>query len=433
MRHPQWIVIVFALLLMSTNALGKKVTWWIETGTPEEILQTQTIDVFQNANPGIEIEISIQENLNDVLRTAILGKKAPDLLTTFGMGWNAPYIKGGFMEPLDEYAEKWDWESKLQAWALEAGKLNGKLYALPFSYETIIVLYNKSLFDEKNYSVPTNLKELEELANALKKDNIQPFSYGKNPNWWNTGHLMTGYLNNAMKLEDLQSLLRGNKKWTGPEMTNAIKLFNKHMIEESWWSGGVQNYYQMGNEDFYTALASREAAMVMVGTWSFSDVDGYFNETGDDWDWFPIPSMVEGQKYNYSLGVGSSLAVNSNSDVKDEAAKFLDFLLSDISRAMALAGGYNYGQVIPIKITADDFPKSVDQRIKSYHADFSKVTTEGRYGYTNYTFWPSKANNHMRKEIEGVWEEMESLEDYLQKHQDIWDELREKGETIPIP
>ncbi|MBV7337534.1 extracellular solute-binding protein [Chloroflexi bacterium TSY] len=409
------------------------ITWWLETGTPQDWWQEHLIDAFEEANPGIKIEAQIQENIQDVLRTAILGGEAPDILTTFSPGWNAPYIEAGHMAVLDTFAEQWGWEDKLQTWAFEAGRVDDKLYSIPLSYESIVILYNKTLFDEMNWEQPTSLVELETLAGTIEAEGIHPFAYGNKDAFWNNGHLMTGYINNAMKLADLKAMLEGEKAWTSPEMVNAIELFNRHIVDNSWWSGGLENYYQYESADFYGELANREAAMVMVGTWGFGSVGEFFAEVDDEWDWFPVPSMIEGQEYNYTLGIGSSLAINSASEGIEEAALFFDFLISDPARVVTLAAADNYSQIVPVRLSLDDLPEDIDPRVGRFHADFAEVTTAGRYGYTNYTFWPASANNHLRQEIEGVWEGLYSLEEYLQAHQDMWEELRANNETIPIP
>ncbi len=409
------------------------VTWWLESGTDAEWWETYLIEPFEEANPNIDIQAEIQENIQDVLRTAILGGEAPDILTTFSPGWNAPYIEAGHMAELDGFAEQWGWEERLQPWAYEAGRVGGKLYSVPLSYETIVILYNKSLFEEMGWEPPTNLAELEELAAAAQAEGIHPFAYGNKDAFWSNGHLMTGYLNNAMKVEDLKAMLEGEKPWTDQEMVDAIELFNRHIVDEGWWSGGLDNYYQYAAEDYYGELVNREAAMVMVGTWAFDTINEYFDDSEDEWDWFPIPAMIEGQDYNYSLGIGSSLAINSSSEAIEEAALFLDWLVNDNERVVKMAEAGNYAQVIPVRLTLDDFPSDMDARIARFHADFADVTSQGRYGYTNYTFWPAAVNNHLRQEIEGVWEGLTPVEEYLQAHEDMWAELRENNETIPIP
>ena len=408
-------------------------TWWLESGTPQEWWEEHLIVPFEEANPGINIEAQVQENIQDVLRTAILGGEAPDILTTFSPGWNAPYIEAGHMAPLDSFADEWGWEEKLQTWAFEAGRVGGDLYSIPLSYESIVILYNKTLFDEMGWEPPTNLAELEALAAAAQEEGIHPFSYGSKDAFWNNGHLITGYINNAMMLEDLKAMLEGEKPWTDPEMADAIALFNRHIVDEAWWSGGLENYNQYEAADFYGELANRDAAMVMVGTWAFESIGEYFVETDDEWDWFPIPTMIEGQDYNYALGIGASLAINSASDSVEEAALFFDFLISDPERVVTMSAAGNYSLLVPVRLTLDDFPEDIDPRIGRFHADFADVTTAGRYGYTNYTFWPAAANNHLRQEIEGVWEGLFSIDEYLQQHQGIWDELRSNNETIPIP
>jgi ABC-type glycerol-3-phosphate transport system substrate-binding protein len=54
-----------------------KIVWWGETVDPalEAAFQEQFVDAFNAANPDIELEVILQENLNEVLRTAIQAKR----------------------------------------------------------------------------------------------------------------------------------------------------------------------------------------------------------------------------------------------------------------------------------------------------------------------------------------------------------------------
>ena len=96
------------------------VTWWVETTDQGELdhLQLTLVEPFEEANPGINLEITGQEGLQDVLRTTILGGEAPDILHTFGPSWNAEYIDAGFMLSLDTYADLYGWQDKILPWAL---------------------------------------------------------------------------------------------------------------------------------------------------------------------------------------------------------------------------------------------------------------------------------------------------------------------------
>ena len=139
-------------------------------------------------------------------------------------------------------------------------------------------------------------------------------------------------------------------------------------------------------------------------------------------------------EYNYMLATGSTLSVNGQSANPEAAVAVLDFLFSDPERVLQIASGYSYGEfVVPLKFTVADFPEGTDERITRFYDDFSKVTGEGRVGYTTWTFWPADADVQLWQEIENVWYGETPVETYLANHQAIWDEARADGKVPPIP
>ena len=37
--------------------------------------------------------------------------------------------------------------------------------------------------------------------------------------------------------------ITGEKEWTDPEFVEAIELLKKHMVDDGYWSGSLENYY----------------------------------------------------------------------------------------------------------------------------------------------------------------------------------------------
>lgn len=435
------LILIFVGLFMSGTVIAQDevvtLTLWVETTDQIQLdhLQQALVQPFEAAHPNIRLEISGQEQMQDVLRTAILGGTAPDILQTFGPSWNAEYIAGGFMEPLNDYAAQYGWEDELLPWAYATGTVSGTLYSIPLTYESIIMFYNRTLFEEQGWTVPTNRAELEAVANAALEQGIHPLSYGNRDAVFANGHLISAYLNNYVPREDLRAALVGEKQWTDPVFAEAIALLTEDIAEKGWWSGGLENYYQYEGADFWTELATGEAAMIIVGTWGFDSAPLYFDETDNDWDWAPVPNMTETpQPSVFPLAIGSTLAINANSQHKDEAAMMLNFLISNPEVVLDIASGFNFSEwLVPLHFELDDFPEGVDPRVMRFHSEFAAATGQGEYGYANWTFWPGPANNHLRVEIEGVWEGLATIEDYLAAHQAVWDDVRASGNTIPVP
>jgi raffinose/stachyose/melibiose transport system substrate-binding protein len=433
------LFLVTLLLVLSFSVVhGQEpivVTWWTEPFVPLEHLQETFIGPFNEAHDDIQLEIVLQENLDQQLRTAFAAGEAPDILQTAGASFIAEFIPAGLVEPLTPYAEQYGWEEKLLPWAYQSGIIDGELYSIPLTYESMILMYNKTLFEANGWTPPTTLEEMESLANEMVAMGINPFTYG-NVAWKPTNeHLMGIYFNNYAGPENVYAALRGEKPWTDPEFVEATNLLRTHMVDNGWFSGSVETYYTYDWPDFWTELAQGEAGMMMIGTWGFRGAPEFFGESGQDWDWAPLPVLNEqAGEYNYELATGSTLSINGQSEHPEAAAEVIDFLLSDPQRVLAIAAGSGYGEwVVPLHFTEDDFPEGTDERIIRFYTDFAAVTGEGRYGYTTWTFWPADPNVQLWTDIESVWAGEMSVEDYLATQQELWDEARAEGSTLPIP
>lgn len=443
LKKIRLIIPIFIAILMTGNVLvlaqgdPVTVTLWIGSTLQADLdyLEENFVAPFEELHPNINLEITGQEAMQDLLRTAILGGTAPDLLQTFGPGWNQEYIDGGYMLPLEPYVDLYGWKDKLLPWAYDTGTSQDVLYAIPGSFESIVMFYNKTLFEANGWTVPTNRVELETVVAEAQAMDIHPLTYGNQGQVFANGHLISAYLNNYLEHDDLRAALVGDKQWTDPVIVDAINLLTGDMIDQSWWSGGVENYYQYGGEDYWTELSNGEAAMMIVGTWGFDDAPTYFEATDNEWDWAPVPNMSDTPRPSvYPLAIGDTLAINSTTEHPDEAAVVMDYLISNPEAVLRISAGFNFtAWLIPLNFTLDDFPVGTDPRIMRFQSEFAAATAAGNWGYANWTFWPGPANTQLRTDIESVWEGLTTTEDYLATQQAVWDELREEGKTIPIP
>jgi len=432
------VVALLAALVPVAGAQGDEVviTWWTEPSeTVPTNIQEVFIDAWNEAHPGYRLEIVPQEDLPNTLRTAIAAGEAPDIIQTAGAAFIAELVNAGTVVPLDSYAEEWGWEEKLLPWAYQSGFIGGSLYSVPLTYESMILLYNQTLFDEKGWTPPTNLEEFEALAEAAVADGINPLIYG-NVGWQPTNeHLVGIYLNNVAGPQNVYKALIGEKPWTDPEFVEAIELLKTHIADNGWFSGSLENYFAIGWDDYWPELSTGSSAMMMIGTWGFYAVDEPFAEVGAEWNWAPLPIFNErAGEYNYELATGSTISVNAASKHVDVAASVIDFLISDPDRVLEMSGTRGFGEwMVPVRVNPEDFPAGTDERFVRFFADFAKVTGEGRIGYTTWTFWPAVPNVQLWQEIELVWYDEMSVEDYLANHQAAWDQARAEGVTLNIP
>jgi raffinose/stachyose/melibiose transport system substrate-binding protein len=437
------IVMVAALLMLAFGVLGSPalaqdkvvINWWTEDYIDLEQINETLVNPFNADNPGIELVITPQVELNNTLRTALASGEAPDVLQTPGASFIAEFLRSGLILNLADAAEEFGWEEKLLPWAYQSGIIEGGLYSIPLTYESMILLYNKTVFEANGWTPPTNLAEFTAVSEAAVAAGINPLTYG-NVGWQPTNeHLVGIYLNNVAGPENVYKALIGEKSWTDPEFAEAISLLKTHIADNGWFSGSLETYFSYAWEDFWAEFSTGGAAMMMIGTWGFRGAEEFFAETENEWDWVPLPVFSEGAgAYNYQLATGSTLSVNAETANPDAVITLINWLMADRARILNIASGYGYGEfMLPLAFTAEDFPADADPRIVRFFSDFAAVTGEGRVGYTTWTFWPADPNVQLWESVEQVWFEELSVEDYLAEQQALWETARAEGKTLPIP
>ncbi len=153
----------FAMLLVfwgcGPRASGEKETVrFYSRATPEQLVIWQNvINKFQEKNPNIQVKI---ENANygvywTKLFTMIAGNDSPDVV--FMESTRLPsYVSMDGLIPVDELI-KGDTDIDIKDFfpvAMEAFKINNKLYGLPNDIAVIALFYNKDIFDSEGVEYP---------------------------------------------------------------------------------------------------------------------------------------------------------------------------------------------------------------------------------------------------------------------------------------
>ena len=429
-----FITSIFSIVSFNTFA-KTTVTWWAETNADRDpVFQAKLVDAFNASQNEIELVMEFKEGLNDILRTAMLSGEGPDIVETPGPSYVKEYQEAGLLKSMQGYSQQFGWEDKLLPWSYQAGVFDGEFYSAPKTFESMIMLYNKTLFEENGWSVPTTLSEYEATAAKIKAAGMNVFAYGST-GWQPTHeHLAGMYLNSYAGPDNVYKALIGEKEWTDPEFTGAIELLRKHMVDDGYWSGSLENYYALGWDDFHAMFASRGAAMMTIGTWTFGATTSGFADISDEWDWAPFPVLRDGgADPSYLLALGTTMSINGSSENPDAAAEVLNFVFSNKEIVLDMAADFQFGEfVVPLYFSEDDIRDSVSPQVRRYLVDFAEATGKGNYGYTTWTFWPADPGVHIWKDMEVVWAGDISVEDYMYDHQKMWDKARKKGQLLPV-
>ena len=411
------------------------ITWWTEPilGSNREAFEAHIIETFNSAHPNITLEVNYVADLDRVTRTAIQGGEGPDIIQSPGPASVMDYVDAGHVLPIDSYAEQYGWGEAIYPWAMEIGRVGDSLYSLPLTYETMVLFYNATLFEQMGWEPPTNRAELEALAQAADDAGIIPFAHS-NASWKAANEwYVTIFYNNYAGSQAVYEALTGQRRWDDPLFVEAIELLKDYM-DRGWFAGGRENYYTLQHADVWGALGDGTAAMQMVGTWGFLHAKTYFEGTGNEWAWAPLPPLRDNVEADYALGIGSSLSINAASPHPEAAAAVLDWMFGDPQRIAGLISAIGGGEyVVPVRLTADDFPPETETRLIDALDSFAATFETGRYGYTTWSFWPPTTDQLIISGMEEVWNGDITPADYCAQQQASFEEELAAGRVAPLP
>jgi raffinose/stachyose/melibiose transport system substrate-binding protein len=328
-------VLILALVLGVVGGLATvsaqdkvKVTWWhITTDEAGSAYWQDLADQFMDANPNVEIEITILENeaFKSRIVTVMQAGEPPDIFQSWGGGVLAEFAEAGMLRDITPEIEAGWGDTFAAQGALNIYKVDGKNYGVPWTWGVVGFFYNKALFAEAGIeALPETWDEYLAAVQALKDAGITPISLGGREKW--PGAFWYEYL--AMRLGGEEAFMKAfNREGSfADEPFVQAGEYLKQLIDMEPFPEGFMG---LGYGDQAGLVGDAEAAMELMGQWAAS-VEASNSEQGgigDDLGFFGFPAIPEGAgNPNDALGGGDGFAVGK--DAPDEAVAFLQFITS---------------------------------------------------------------------------------------------------------
>lgn len=421
-----------ALAGLASAQDGKTVTWWYESANPEQQqhIKNLIVDAFNAAHPEFALTIDYRgSELDKQLRVAMLSGSGPDVVYTAGPSYVAPMAQAGQLLSLDPFAEKYGWNERILPVFLEMGRYDGTLYALPKTYETLGLFYNRTLFDEHGWTPPKTIAELETIADAMLEMGVVPFAAG-NANWRPANeHYVSIVLNSIAGPENVYKALKGEMPWTAEPFVAAIDKLNE------WWQAGYfgPNYFSLTDEQAVAQLAAGAAGMMPTGTWQFQNVTRYFPENDSEAGFVGFPSADGIGDPIYALGVGSTFSIAATSAVPDGAAAAIDYVFTpDAYGALnsVWQGEWNMPLTDLSGVTVSEDVLPLYTEAMDTLAD---AVADNLYGYTTWTFLPPATNTYLVSGIEEVWLGRITTAEFLAKLDEMFQQEQAENKVPAVP
>ncbi len=292
-------------------------------GDPAELeVWNQIVADFHQANPNITVKVDVSDwdSYWTKLKTMLSAGTPPDV---FAM--DAPlyldYQSRGVLLNLQPYLDKNpDMLKDVYPQTLEAYKTPDGMYGLPRDFQTIVLFYNKDMFDAAGVAYPTadwTYDDLRKAAKALTKVGAdgKPTQYGFSADLWDLELIWSeGIWANGGEVisQDHMKTLIGD-----PKAREAWQLFHDMMfVDKSWPTQTVALEY--GGDPFLAGAA----AMTTIGHWA---IPGY-SEAKFKWDVAPMPKGPSGPATSVN---SAGFVVGKASKYPDAAFEFLKYVVSE--------------------------------------------------------------------------------------------------------
>ncbi len=212
--------------------------------------------------------------------------------------------------------------------------VDGAIYLLPGTYSVFSMLYNKSLFKEKGWAVPTTNDELVALARRIREEEpgmipVSHCGYAVGTYWRMLGSLaQSGFLGTPEGAEWTKAFVKGEESFeTG--FGSALQML------QQWKEAGMLDALDAdsGNNDVFVQLMSRKAAMAYpVG--GLADLKKVMAESDDEIGAFPFLGKDKNNTLltlstNFNFGLSKVLGEQGNEKRLEKALEIMDYLSSD--------------------------------------------------------------------------------------------------------
>ncbi|BBL72001.1 sugar ABC transporter substrate-binding protein [Methylogaea oryzae] len=287
-------------------------------GREGEVVQ-QLLPEFESAHPGIKVKVQQipWSAAHEKLLTAYAGGNMPDVVQLGGT-WLAEFVAIGALQPLDRRlaASSLPPDDYYPA-ALDANRLDGELYGLPWYVDTRVLFYRTDLLEKAGVGqVPATWQQWLKALGKVQAGKRAEYALLLPMNEWE--------LPTALAWQENAELLRDGGRY-GNFRSDAfrrafgfyVSLYQRHLAPAQS-SSQISNTHQEFARGYFAAFVS--------GPWNVGELRRRLPPAMQSrWATAPLPAR-EGDEPGLSLAGGASLAISRQAQHPDAAWAVLEYL-----------------------------------------------------------------------------------------------------------
>jgi len=270
--------------------------WHNSTTGPGKAYWKDTAAAFEEANPGVTVEIqSIQnEEMDGKLQTALNSGDAPDIFMSRGGGKLADVVEAGqVMDLTDGLSEAT--KTALGDAVLSAFAIDGKNYGVPTAVLPSGIYYASDLFEAAGVAAPpATIDELETVAADIKETGVAPIAVGAK-DAWPAAHWYYNFALRACSKETMDEAAE-TRSFDDPCWLKAGEDLQSFLETEPFNEGFLTTTAQQGAGSSAGMIANHQAAMELMGAWNPGVIASLTPDQKPlpDLLWFPFPEVPGG-------------------------------------------------------------------------------------------------------------------------------------------
>jgi multiple sugar transport system substrate-binding protein len=281
----------------------------------------QIVDQFNQSHKDIHVNVTIipaNDPFVQKLGTATANGSGPDIVS-IDLVFVPYFAKTGALRDITSKAKGLSYLSGFDSAHMRLANYNGKMYALPFTAESSVVFYNKTLFQRAGLDPakpPTTWAELEAAAVKIR-------GLGGN----NYGYVWPGANGGASIFELAPFVWASGGEVVGGTPGQSVPMFNSPAVTDMLTF--MHNMAQEGvippsastdtTSNSLTAFQSGTVGMCPAGAFFIPQLQ---SSKTFDWGVFPIPGKTGGYS---SFAGGDEIAVGSDTKSPDAAWTFVQW------------------------------------------------------------------------------------------------------------
>lgn len=275
---------------------------------------------FNETHDNIELVIDSPNDAMTILKTRFIREDYPDII---GIGGDVNYSNFLDSDMLMDISD-FDGLDDIKEAYLETDKeleyvpMDG-VYAMPYMANAAGVLYNKDMFEEHGWTIPTTWDEFTALCEKIEAEGIQPLYFGFKDSWtclapWNAIAV------DLAPSDVCSEVNKGNTTFTDNYREVAEK-------EKALLAYAQDNPAAYGYNDACTAFAKGESAMFVIGSYAVPQIKSVNPDMNIDSFVFPASNNAEENVLN--SGNDLQFSIMKNCEHKEEAYEVLRFFMED--------------------------------------------------------------------------------------------------------